>query len=143
MILTDEDIQNILLIGIANCPPPQTRLAGSPALRDVAAERRRQVEAEGWTPEHDDQHISGEMAWAAVCYVQNAAVAAKMLGLGILKPADVDERSASLPMPEIWPWSPEWWKPKSQRENLVRSTALIIAEIERLDRAATATEDGQ
>lgn len=29
---------------------------------DVAAERRRQVEAEGWTPEHDDEHWA-EDAW--------------------------------------------------------------------------------
>ncbi|MCT7342167.1 hypothetical protein N5K55_20610 [Pseudomonas aeruginosa] len=29
---------------------------------DVQAERRRQVEAEGWTPEHDDKHSHGQMA---------------------------------------------------------------------------------
>ncbi len=34
----------------------------------IAAERRRQVEAEGWTPEHDDQHTRGELARAAACY---------------------------------------------------------------------------
>lgn len=26
------------------------------AFRDVLAERRRQIEVEGWTPEHDDEH---------------------------------------------------------------------------------------
>ena len=35
-----------------------------------------------------------------------------------------------------WPWAPEWWKPSSYRRNLIKAGALIIAEIERLDRAA-------
>lgn len=34
----------------------------------IAAERKRQVESEGWTPEHDDQHDSDEMAMAAAVY---------------------------------------------------------------------------
>lgn len=35
------------------------------AARDVLAERARQISAEGWTPEHDDQHVDGEMAQAS------------------------------------------------------------------------------
>lgn len=35
------------------------------ALADIAAERVRQVEAEGWTPEHDDRHNNSELACAA------------------------------------------------------------------------------
>ena len=31
----------------------------------IAAERRRQVEEEGWTPEHDATHDCGELAIAA------------------------------------------------------------------------------
>src|SRR5690606_39870520 len=38
------------------------------AARDVLAERRRQIEAEGWTPEHDDEHSTQELAFAAACY---------------------------------------------------------------------------
>ena len=35
-----------------------------------------------------------------------------------------------------WPhtWDASWWKPKDRRRDLVRAGALIIAEIERLDR---------
>jgi len=33
----------------------------------IAAERRRQIEAEGWTPEHDDEHTRGQIALAAAC----------------------------------------------------------------------------
>lgn len=36
---------------------------------EIAAERRRQIEAEGWTPEHDDQHDEAEMARAAALIV--------------------------------------------------------------------------
>jgi hypothetical protein len=87
------------------------------ALTDVAAERKRQRAVEGWTTEHDDTHISGEMARAAICY------------------ADPLNEGRDYP-PVKWPWSPGWWKPKDRRRDLVRAAALITAEIERLDRRA-------
>lgn len=34
----------------------------------IAAERRRQIEVEGYSAAHDDEHIGGELAAAAVCY---------------------------------------------------------------------------
>jgi hypothetical protein len=34
----------------------------------IAAERRRQIEGEGWTPEHDDEHTDGALAYSAVAY---------------------------------------------------------------------------
>lgn len=90
------------------------------AARDVLAERCRQIEAEGWTPEHDDQHSNGEMARAASCYITNK------------------ERSHLPTVPLKWPWSDEWWKPDGYRRNLVKAGALILAEIERLDRLPSA-----
>jgi hypothetical protein len=36
------------------------------AAHDVIAERRRQVDVEGWTAEHDDSHVSDEIAAMAV-----------------------------------------------------------------------------
>lgn len=87
------------------------------AARDVLAERQRQVEVEGWTPEHDDEHGTEEMAFAAACYVT------------------ADEGDAP---PAIWPWDWNWWRPKDRRRNLVKAAALILAEMERLDRRATA-----
>lgn len=95
----------------------------SEAARDVLAERRRQVEVEGWTPEHDDAHSAGEMARAAVCYALTDS-----------RWRDVfDYRS-------WWPWSTVWWKPTTRRRDLVKAGALILAEIERIDRAALAKE---
>ena len=42
-------------------------------MRDVVAERVRQVEQEGWTAEHDDAHDLAELAEAAACYAHHAA----------------------------------------------------------------------
>ncbi|MCR4231902.1 ead/Ea22-like family protein, partial [Escherichia coli] len=43
--------------------------AFNPAILDVIAERQRQQSVEGWMPEHDDEHCNGELAMAAVCYI--------------------------------------------------------------------------
>jgi hypothetical protein len=88
----------------------------TPAACDVLAERRRQREQEGWTLGHDDVHEGGELAEAAMCYADPAA-------------------HCQLGIPHQWPWLGDWWKPRDRRHNLVRAGALIIAEIERLDRA--------
>lgn len=97
--------------------------AVSDAARDVLAERKRQVTAEGWTPEHDDGHSSEEMAIAAACYAESAG--------GYHHPSTV---------PSNWPWPSKWWKPTTPRRDLVKAGALILAEIERLDRADSAKE---
>lgn len=96
---------------------------------DVLAERRRQVTAEGWTPEHDDTHESGELAGAAACYARHVN---GRQWVYLTRP----ESYASEAAPNEWPWDERWWKPKSPRSDLVRAAALILAEIERLDRAA-------
>jgi len=97
----------------------------STAILAVLAERRRQIDQEGWTEEHDDSHDRGEMAAAAACYALPEAA-----------------RNWVLPRPsngrlyqKIWPWDQKWWKPKTRRYDLVRAAALLIAEIERIDRA--------
>lgn len=96
----------------------QSRDAGlSPAARDVLAERREQITREGWTPEHDDTHSNGALAAAAACYARGEII--------------VDAGKQML-----WPWHPRWWKPGNRRRELVKAGALILAEIERLDRAA-------
>lgn len=97
------------------------------ATRDVLAERRRQIELEGWTPAHDDQHSDSELALAAGCYCESAA-----------RPRLLQKApDSAFALPKLWPrsWSLNWWKPKDPRRDLVRAAALIIAEIERLDRA--------
>lgn len=88
----------------------------SQAALDVIAERDRQIKSEGWTSAHDDSYSAGQMAIAASCYAAHAF-------LPDMKP------------PALWPWHKLWWKPKDPRRNLIRAAALIIAEVEKLDRA--------
>ena len=108
------------------CPPlfqglRQNKAVQTDALRDVIIERARQKDTEGWTPEHDDQHTESELAAAAVCYARQH---------GPLYVAFGDGR-----VPDDWPWHEDWWKPTEPRRDLVKAAALILAEIERLDRA--------
>lgn len=103
--------------GQHDAPPPIAWC--SDAVRDVAAERRRQIELEGWTPEHDDEHTHGELAQAAACYALNVQRIPIRCGDSTL-----------------WPkgWGASWFRPKDRRRDLVRAAALLLAEIERLDR---------
>ncbi|UTJ46611.1 hypothetical protein NLZ15_17465 [Atlantibacter subterranea] len=93
---------------------PQTAAA-----RDVLAERHRQVTAEGWTPEHDDAYQNSELADAAACYAIHA-------------------HNQGFSTPAHWPWAATWWKQSGARRDLVKAGALILAEIERIDRADSA-----
>jgi hypothetical protein len=90
------------------------------AIEDVAKERQRQQLIEGWTTKHDDQYQFNELATAGGLYALNAH--------------DISPAHFKSP-PAQWPWNSDWWKPKSPRQDLVRAAALIIAEIERIDRA--------
>ena len=71
------------------------------ALEDIAAERKRQIEIEGWTSEHDDTHDHRDFCDAAAAYFR----------------AD----------PSIWPWDKRSWKPKDRRRDLIRAGALLLA----------------
>lgn len=89
----------------------------SPFLQAVIAERFRQIEGEGWSIEHDDQHDAGDLARAGAAYV--------LWNSGYARGSVRDE---------IWPWSPDWWKPTGFRRDLVKASALILAEGEKFDR---------
>lgn len=95
------------------------------AARDVLAERERQISKEGWTPDHDDRNGSCEMAAAAATYAV------------CTEPEQLQVCGAV-----AWPWRRGWWKPTTYRQNLVKAGALILAEIERLDRAAHRAQRG-
>lgn len=107
----------------------------SKAIKDVIAERRRQIEKEGWTLEHDDGHDDGSLAKAGACYALNAAGVCD--NHAVMEDHGTGIRGRSIVrVPRHWPWASSWWKPKKKdpRKDLVRAGALIIAEIERLDR---------
>lgn len=89
-----------------------------PVVEEVAAERMRQIVVEGFTPEHDAEHSNGELALAAAVYAAYHQ----------LPVADRTEFANGM-----WPWD-GWFKPKTRRQALIRAAALLVAEVERLDR---------
>lgn len=91
----------------------------SQGARDVLAERRRQIEAEGYTAELDDRLSTAELAMAASCYCEGG------------QPGTC---------PRMWPWDEEGWKPTDLRRNLVKAGALILAALDRFDRNRSAIE---
>ena len=113
----------------AAAQPVPDAVAEADAWRDVLAERQRQIIAEGWTPDHDDCHDRSELAQAAACYALSGTPADEAVFIhGRWK----DPRDLFWP----WSWDRSWWKPTDRRRDLVKAGALILAEIERLDRAA-------
>ena len=108
----------------------------------IAFERKRQVEAEGWTPEHDDEHCNGEMALAAACYATPIPIQAEMAVETPCGCRSVDECYHNWLGPsgrewkDPWPWDEKWDKRgKHERlRQLVIAGALIAAEIDRLQR---------
>lgn len=84
----------------------------------IAAERRRQIEVEGWTPEHDAQHVNGELAQAAAAYCYQTK--------------SIHEDAGRLFPPG---WDREWFKregdPAPTDRDLVKAGALIAAELDR------------
>lgn len=113
----------------------------------IAAERLRQVQAEGWTPAHDDQHDDDSLLLAAICYASPVP----------LYVCDIDSR-ATVRFVDPWPdsWDSQWDKrseygnadetdsgiadpesytPEQQLDLLVKAGALIAAEIDRRKRA--------
>ena len=98
----------------------------SRGMLDVIGERVRQVTALGYTPDHDDVHADGSLSEAAAVFVLNAyGYSTHTFGYGSLNVWDA--------------WGVAWFKPKSLRRDLVRAAALIIADIERIDRSETPT----
>lgn len=96
---------------------------------DVMAERQRQISVEGWTPEHDDGHVNDEIA-AMACFYAMPPGAREW-------PATETGYGSTLGEAIV----PNNWVAKQgdRRLELVKAGALILAEIERLDRAAVST----
>ncbi len=110
----------------------------------ITAERLRQIEVEGWTAKHDDEHERGELASAAICFASP------------FQPFVLDHRTQpdEYKFVDAYPpsWDIKWDKrlrshagygdvvenqdlPINERiRNLVKAGALIAAEIDRLQR---------
>jgi len=89
----------------------------------IAAERRRQVEVEGWTEAHDAAHTFAQLADAAACYALAAADVVQGRKIECIRHF----------VPSQWPWMNELWKPSADPiDSLVKAGALIAAELDRL-----------
>lgn len=77
----------------------------------IEAERKRQIEVEGFTPEHDKQYKEKELAFAAICYW-------------------TPPQFRTLEPPENWPFEKSRWKPSPDNriKELVKAGALFLAQ---------------
>jgi hypothetical protein len=106
----------------------------SRAAADVLAERVSQVTVKGWTPQHDDEHSDGELSYAAAGYAVSASDAIQAVhrefdGPGQPTLDEVCSINHGTPWPEGWQF-----KAAPPRRMLVKAAALLLAEVERLDR---------
>lgn len=105
--------------------PAPDHLLIEQALCMINTERRRQIEVEGRTPEHDDNHEDSELAWLACYYAMPCPI--RVDGV-IVTPRDIFSETA---------WSPDDAKreSKSRIQQLVVAGACISAELARHLRA--------
>lgn len=114
------------------------------AVSDIVTERTSHVAEKGWTPEHDDHHDDGSLALAAALYATPIML------------HEVHVGSSGVTWSDPWPWTHPTWAGREQagdpmmgtvndgdgrtkhdrRRQLVIAGSLIVAEIERLDRAS-------
>lgn len=92
------------------------------AMRDVQSERTSQI-AKGYGPKHDDYHFDGSIARAA------SLIAADYCGAVFNVPDDRPEGWESVLLRHVQ----EKYRSNS-RQKLVIAAAMIVAEIERIDR---------
>jgi len=105
------------------------------ALDDIDAERQRQIDDEGWSTEHDDHHTSHQLALAAGWYCMASSSHYKdTCGLNSGQNT-MHSQMWGAHAAYAWPFDSQWFKPTTERRDLVKAGALILAAIERIDRA--------
>lgn len=118
----------------------------------ITQERKRQIEIKRWTAEHDDEHIHGEMALAALAYASPFPVKVQAhvtKPCGCRSAGECTHTFGELQWIDPWPWSRDWDKrvfadgapapnknlqAEKRIDLLVKAGALIAAEIDRLQR---------
>lgn len=93
----------------------------SKAVRDVLDERAKQIKKHSFDADHDDKWAHSELKYAAAVYLKDD------------------------PIFNYWPWRdfPYKGKKDTERQRLITAAALIIAEIERIDRAEAIMEESE
>jgi hypothetical protein len=110
----EAELMDVMKLGMGEGTDEPAELCG---FERIAAERVRQINDEGYTPEQDDQYTDGGLVAAARCYLAAAA-----------SPGLYKQRP-----PASWRKSPCQWKPSDDPiRNLEKGGALVAAEIDRL-----------
>ena len=100
----------------------------------ITKERKRQIEYEGWSADHDDEHTNCELARVAACYAacEDGEALWEDLHIGTMN-------TDGAHLQRVYPpnWNEFWDKRRkhSRIRRLVIAGALIAAEIDRLARA--------
>ena len=105
----------------SNCKKPLLEILRTDAANDVLEERVRQMTKYGFDADHDDKWAHSELKYAAAVYLKDD------------------------PIFNYWPWRdfPYQGKKDTERQRLITAAALIIAEIERIDRAESKMEESE
>lgn len=83
----------------------------------IDAERKRQVEEEGWSYDNDDKYTQDELVSAGDAYLR------------------FSKAGSGQEVPKFWPWEASWWKPSDDEvRNLEKAGALYQADLERIAR---------
>ena len=94
------------------------------AIDDIAAERLKQIEVEGYSADIDDSYEDHELICAALVFI--------VLNFPVGAFGSEEVQDSIL---QCWPWGSESLSIEDERSNLVKAAAFILAEIDRLDRA--------
>lgn len=107
----------------------------SPFVLAVLAERQKQIEIDGYTTAHDDEHAPGEIAAAGAAYLYAGSIVDRRQREQL--PFALDSGRSGGVVRTLWPWNHEFWKPRvdDRRRDLVKGCALGIAEGDRMERS--------
>ena len=95
----------------------------------IAEERQRQIDVEGYSEQHDSQHYTSELIYAAIAYVESAKV-----GVNCAEMSNTNQHEIMRRKTEMGRYYPFGWtfKPSTDIRDLVKAGALIAAAIDRL-----------
>ena len=100
----------------------------------ITEERKRQIESEGYSIEHDLEHAVREFIRAAETYLRSSDLT---LHSKEFSPSDnwhqTNEPVYRNEIERSWPWEQESFKPTSDVRDLIKAGALIAAAIDRLN----------
>lgn len=123
-----QDLRMLLIESILKLDRHYQNHSASSICFEIQNERLRQIHDEGFDTFHDDHHDAGELSGAAAAYAMHAADA--------LHPQSQGDAFRNGEIPDGWCWDEKCFKPTTPRQSLIKAAALIVAEIEKLDRQA-------